>query len=337
MTRAFPWRRSGLPLVLLLLVGLRVEAQPPPAAARRTVHVTYLARLARLPGEAQRVEIWVPLATTRDGQQVLHRAIQAAVPYDIATEPVYGNDILHATLTAPLPEAVEVQVDYEAVIQGGSRIIAGETPAPPLSPELEAMYLRAEQLTVLDEPVRRMSAEAVQGRATTLARARGIYDAVIRHMRYDQDVPGWGRGDAARACRIGRGNCTDFHSLFIALARAAGIPARFKIGATIPTDPGAPAFGYHCWAEFYLTGHGWIPVDASEAWKRPELTDRYFGTEDEHKFTLSLGRDLRLVPAQQGGPVNLFVKPYVEVDGQPFDDVEMQFQVQREQPQEGVA
>jgi len=31
--------------------------------------------------------------------------------------------------------------------------------------------------------------------------------------------------------------------------------------------------GYHCWAEFYLRGYGWVPVDTSEGWKQPEKRD----------------------------------------------------------------
>ncbi len=336
MTTTSALRRHGVWIALALFVALRVEAQPPSVVAQRAFQVTYLARLQRLPTTATRVEVWVPLATSRDGQRVVHRAIQMAVPYEIATEPVYGNDILHVTLTAPFPETLEVQVDYEAVVSGGDRITAAPAAVPPLSPEMQATYLRAEQLTVIDEPVRRMAAEAVQGRTTTLARARGIYDAVIRHMRYDNDLPGWGRGDVVRACAIGRGNCTDFHSLCIAMMRAAGIPARFKIGAAIPADPAGPILGAHCWAEFYLPERGWIPVDASEAWKHPDLREHYFGTADPNKFTISLGRDLRLMPAQQGGPVNIFIKPYVEVDGQPFDDVQLQFLMRNGQPREGV-
>jgi hypothetical protein len=73
-----------------------------------------------------------------------------------------------------------------------------------------------------------------------------------------------------------RGNCTDFHSLFIALARARGIPARFIIGFPLGTGPSGQIPGYHCWAEFY-SGGVWVPVDASEAWKNPSRHDYYFG------------------------------------------------------------
>ena len=317
-------RRFGWIIGLSLLAVLRVEATPSVPAPQRSFTIRYLASIHGLPATAQHVHIWVPLATSRDGQQILHRSVHAPIAYDIFTESVYGNEMLHAMLTAPVPAQLEVQVTYDTLVQGGDRMSAEALAALPA--DVQTMYLRAERLTVIDDAVRRLAAAATRGHTTTVERARGIYDAVIRHMRYDKDTPGWGRGDVARACVVGRGNCTDFHALFIAMARASGIPARFKIGAEVPTDPAHPVTGYHCWAEFYRAGRGWVPVDASEAWKHPEAADRYFGAADANKFTVSTGRDLRLVPQQQGGPVNLFVKPYVEVDGRPFEDVDVRFQ-----------
>ena len=49
--------------------------------------------------------------------------------------------------------------------------------------------------------------------------------------------------------------------------RAEGIPARFIIGFPLKADAEGTVPGYHCWAEFYLPGRGWIPVDASDASK----------------------------------------------------------------------
>ena len=72
------------------------------------------------------------------------------------------------------------------------------------------------------------------------------------------------------------GNCTDFHALFIGLMRASGIPARFSIGYSIPVGESGELTGYHCWADFYLDGLGWVPVDASEAWKHAEQRDYFF-------------------------------------------------------------
>jgi len=131
------------------------------------------------------------------------------------------------------------------------------------------------------------------------------------------------------ACDAKKGNCTDFHSLFIAMARSQGIPARFEIGFPLPEDKhSGEIVGYHCWSDFYIDGKGWIPVDISEAWKHPEKRDYFFGSHDLNRVQFSLGRDLRLSPPQEGKPLNYFVYPYVEVDGQEYPNVSLAFSFQ---------
>jgi transglutaminase-like putative cysteine protease len=99
------------------------------------------------------------------------------------------------------------------------------------------------------------------------------------------------------ACDAKRGNCTDFHSPFIGMLRADGIPARFDIGFPLPEnkDKGDIA-GYHCRAEFYARKTGWIPVDISEAWKAKQKQDYFFGSVDANRVQLSTGRDVILSP-----------------------------------------
>ena len=146
-----------------------------------------------------------------------------------------------------------------------------------------------------------------------------LYDHVLGRMRYDKSGTGWGNGDAIWACTAKRGNCTDFHSLFIGMMRAAGIPARFEIGFPLPTDQHDGVIpGYHCWAEFYVEPYDWIPVDASEAWKHLEKKDYFFGAHDDNRVQFTLGRDIRLDPPQHAGPLNYFIYPYAELDGKPL-------------------
>lgn len=136
-------------------------------------------------------------------------------------------------------------------------------------------------------------------------------------MKHDKTGQGWGHGDAIYACNVKRGNCTDFHSLFIAMARASGIPARFEIGYPLPEDKTKGEIaGYHCWAEFYIRGIGWIPIDASEAWLDPSKHNYFFGAVDANRVAFTMGRDPRLSPQQQAGPVNFIVYLYAEAGGQ---------------------
>ena len=145
-------------------------------------------------------------------------------------------------------------------------------------------------------------------------------------MSYSKEGSGWGRGDIYWACDAKTGNCSDFHALFVGLVRAAGIPAKFAIGFSLPPERGSGRVGgYHCWSEFYLDGYGWVPVDASEASKHPEKREYYFGAHDENRVEFTEGRDIVLSPRQQGEPLNFFIYPYVEADGRQLDGVHYEF------------
>jgi transglutaminase-like putative cysteine protease len=171
-----------------------------------------------------------------------------------------------------------------------------------------------------------IAVKVTEGKTQPLDKARAIYDYVFTTMKYDKTGTGWGHGDVLYACDAKKGNCTDFHSLFIAMARSQGIPARFEIGFPLPPDKhSAEIAGYHCWSDFYIEGKGWIPVDISEAWKHPEKRDYFFGSHDVNRVQFSMGRDLRLNPSQAGKPLNYFVYPYVEVDGQEYSNVSLAF------------
>jgi transglutaminase-like putative cysteine protease len=145
-------------------------------------------------------------------------------------------------------------------------------------------------------------------------------------MKYDKSGTGWGHGDTLWACDSKHGNCTDFHSVFISMARAEKIPARFEIGFPLPSDKhSAEIPGYHCWAEFYLDSTGWVPVDISEAWKHQEKHDYFFGAHDVNRMQFTQGRDLKLAPSQEGPPLNYFVYPYVEIGGKEYPNVSIAF------------
>jgi len=171
-----------------------------------------------------------------------------------------------------------------------------------------------------------MADDITRGKNGDVEKAYAIYDYVFHTLRYDKSGTGWGRGDAMWACDSKHGNCTDFHSLFMALMRAEKIPARFEIGFPVPANTSQGDIpGYHCWSEFYLSGLGWVPVDISEAWKDPAKHDFFFGSLDTNRVQFAVGRDVKLNPPQGGPPLNYFVYPYVELNAQPYDHVEKKF------------
>jgi transglutaminase-like putative cysteine protease len=168
-----------------------------------------------------------------------------------------------------------------------------------------------------NETIGEIARDVAGGKPNDLMRARALYDHVIEKIRYARYGPGWGRGDAVYACDVRTGNCTDFHAYFIALARAAGIPARFAIGASIPSERNDGGIdGYHCWAEFFADGRWW-PVDVSEGDKNARLASYYFGHHPANRIELSRGRDLVVEPGPASGAINFLAYPVLEVEGRP--------------------
>ena len=160
---------------------------------------------------------------------------------------------------------------------------------------------------------------------TLLKKSRLLYEHIVNTVVYDKSGAGWGRGDAVYTCDIRKGNCTDFHSLFIGQSRALGIPARFIMGLPLPINKTKGTIpGYHCWAEFYLSQKGWLPIDASEASRFPEKKEMFFGSLDEHRVAFTVGRDIKL-PGSNSEPVNFVIYPHVEVDGNVYKNVETTF------------
>ena len=162
---------------------------------------------------------------------------------------------------------------------------------------------------------------------------------MVDNVEYKKVGSGWGNGDTFWACNERYGNCTDFHALFISLARSEGIPARFEIGFPVPADRDQGKIGgYHCWVQLYLPETGWFPIDASEAFKQPEKRELFYGTHPADRIHFTTGRDLRLGDAHRDGALNYFVYPYLEADGRKRDvAVETRFRYEESRPDQKIS
>jgi transglutaminase-like putative cysteine protease len=264
----------------------------------------YRVKLPEIKGEAR---LWLPLAKTDAFQIVWREEISIPIKWEKVQDRDYGNDI--CVLQAG-PN------DSEKTIELRYRVIRKEKAPYPANGEDPARFLRPEKLVPANETFKTLAEQATAGKQDNLERAKALYHHVLGRMRYDKSGTGWGRGDALYACDRRTGNCSDFHAYFIALARSIGIPARFAIGATIPTDKNeGPIDGYHCWAEFFADAR-WVPVDISEARKNPALADYYFGHNPANRFELTKGRDLIVDPAPASGPINFLAYPLLEMNGE---------------------
>ncbi len=271
-----------------------------------TFEFTYRVRLPALSGPAR---LWLPLAQS-DGYQFVE-ITKIAAPSEGVTleERRYGNKVLFLT-AGPEDSGETVEIQY--------RVRRREQSPYPVANAAPHKDLEPERLVPDSSSFRDIAQEATQDKATDLMRARALYDHVIDQVRYARYGVGWGHGDAVYACNAKSGNCTDFHAYFIALARAVNIPARFAIGAAIPSERDEGGIdGYHCWAEFFANGRWW-PVDISEADKNTSLATYYFGHQPANRIELSRGRDLVVDPGPVSGPINFLAFPVLEVEGRPI-------------------
>ncbi len=273
-----------------------------------------------IPEGARVIDVWLPVPPSNDEQEILRYEVSADVEGELLREPLYDNQVWHGRFSRPNDGQIKIVEVVEFLRREQIGLGDHKTSANKDSGMLP-LYLMPNDMVPLTDRFKQIANQTVRSKPTSLGRAKALYEHVLQRMTYDKSGRGWGRGDANFACDIGKGNCSDFHSFFIALSRSAEIPARFWIGFPLPSKPGRQTInGYHCWAEFYVEGLGWIPVDISEADKHPERASYFFGRLDENRIAFSLGRDL-VLPSQQGPPLNFFVYPYVEVDGKPWSDV----------------
>ena len=304
--------------VIAALSGCVKARGPDPAriAPRRDVVLHVDANIADVPEGAKELRLWIPVPRD-EGAQVLERVTAApGVDARVVRDERRGNTALEVVVKEPA-RAVSASASF-AVSRAEQR---GAGRAHPLaSPEKGSdpkEWLADESLTFVSERVREIAASIYREGMSNDRRARAAYDYVLANMRYSKEGSGWGAGSVVWACDMKYGNCTDFHALFIALMRAGGVPARFRIGFPLPAEKGEGVVaGYHCWAEWYSETSGWTPVDISEAWKHASKREYFFGNLDHDRVGVSLGRDV-VFEGQKGAPLNYFVFPYAEADGQP--------------------
>lgn len=334
-----------LALVALLQQGTHKDLSPDTARFQVDNTIT-----VSVPEGAKSLRVWFPLPRLDPEQTIANLQVTAPGAWK-ETKDALGNRYAYLELAAPTGKvtlATKFEVTRKEV---NSPIDASKTRA--LNDEEKKQFaaeLEPDAHIVIDETIVQLAAEIRGGETNPVKVARLLYDWTLANVEYwVKDPSKWKASPVGSSsyCLTNRtGNCTDFHSLWTALARASGIPTRLKYGSLFkPSLDGVDKDGsYHCWPEFYAPGLGWISHDVALAdifvepialddanrdkvvlttaagYSGPDRAwvDYYFGNLDARRVTWTMGRDLVLEPRQAGGPVNANAKGYVEVDGAEF-------------------
>ena len=198
-----------------------------------------------------------------------------------------------------------------------------------------------------DGKVKQKADELTKGITDRFTKVEKIYNWVTETTFRDPKVIGCGMGNAGQMMDSGYfgGKCTDISSLFVALLRAAGIPAREVFGIRLGLSHYSKALGkadekgmadistwQHCRAEYYIPGAGWIPADPADITKLElvenlkysnpkvkELNRRYLHSWEMNWVGFNWGRDFILSPKPEQYPINMLGYPYAEVEDEPLD------------------
>mgnify|MGYP001575827667 FL=1 len=196
---------------------------------------------------------------------------EITLPPDTAFQKVYYTNL------SPRPTSMEVDSDgnwiakynlkqrerVDVAATGYVQIFAGQRPYP--KPTQESL-----NENLLDQTYWEVQNPEISNLAKTLKTPREIYNYVSRNLSYDYErvKPNVERLGALRALNApDSAICMEFTDLFIALARAAGIPAHEVNGFAYTENPDIQPLSLvndvlHAWPEYYDKDLGaWIPVD----------------------------------------------------------------------------
>lgn len=338
-----------IPMLALLLAAL-TACQAAPKHADFTVNHRID---VQVPDGARDVRVWMALPQDDDLQKIGDLRIDCPYPTRVTTDS-QGNKLLYVEANPAKAGSFAIQTHFDlARSEDRHDVDAAKTRALNDGERSKfAKELAGNANIVLSQEVRDLSAQIVGGETNPVLASQKLYDWTLKNIDYWVKEPKTRKaspvGSSEYCLSTKTGNCTDFHSLYAALSRSAGIPTRILYGSFLKKELDGKDVdqSYHCWIEFYAPELGWIPLDVAvadifvgdfnvtpdndELVRRttaagysgpdPDMVDYYFGNLEERRVLWSVGRDLEFEPRPAAGAVNMLAKAYVEVDGKPLPE-----------------
>ncbi len=281
---------------------------------------------------ADSAELWIPYPVSDNDQEITDIRISGNYTASaVYTDSNYSTPMLYARWEKGSPSR-KLTFSFQTK---RNEVIRRDFPARETAwdPADYALYLQATKLGPVNGEIGKLAAKITEGKKTVLEKAKAVYDWTCENTFRDPKTRGCGTGDVCSLLKNPGGKCADIHSVFVALARASGVPAREVFGIRMgKKDREDISTWQHCWAEFYLPGYGWVPVDAAdvrkamltenlklEDAKTAEYRTYFWGGIDPYRVKLSTGRDLTLNPRQSGGSVNYLMYPFAQNGGKIID------------------
>ncbi len=125
--------------------------------------------------------------------------------------------------------------------------------------EIRDRYTADGSKYMIEDPyIQKLARELADKEKNPYTIARTMFDYVRKHLEYKLEG-GWNA--APVVLKRGTGSCSEYSFCFIALCRAAGLPARYVGAVVVRGDDASMDDVFHRWPEVYLPNYGWVPID----------------------------------------------------------------------------
>jgi len=257
------------------------------------------------------LRLWVPVPV-ESGSQTNVTVFSIEPSRYVVTPPDTHADMGLVYLEIPLEQArgdfVNVTVRFWYT-QAGQRFVIDPVKVKPYNtsdPEYRK-YTAAGKNIVITPEMKKKAQEIVGNETNPYLQAQKIYWHIMDTLPYSH-VPHvmletTGTPESTYVLNTGFGDCGSQSMYFAALCRSLGIPSRAVGGyQLVPGDEGT-----HFWAEYYLEGYGWIPVDVTAAetadWaynatpdERHRFREYYFGSLNPYRYIIQKDVDILITP-----------------------------------------
>ena len=277
-TRAFGDRRS---YVITYSVNIRTGNAEPPNA----------------------LHLWVPFPAVSAAQRNVGMIFSDPEPF---IDNYFGTSLFRLDNLEPFASA-NVNLSWTVDVYGVRTSVQPQAVQRAAVSPVRDAHVRACAWLPSDDPrIRSLAASIVGGETNPYLQARRIYDWMLGgNVAWDERV----QGDVFYALENGRADPFLAALLYSALLRAAGVPGRPVAGVLVGRDRQTMT---HHWAEFWIDGLGWVPVDPAMGagavpepfafrWEDdardlalgdgdpPDAASFYFGNLDSRRIAFSRG------------------------------------------------
>ena len=321
-------------MVFFLCILLLCAA--PALAATASGTLTFNVDLSAQPA-GQEVKLWLPYPVSDANQTISN--VRFGGDYaeaGVYTDNAYGTPMLYARWGADAKSRV-LTFSFEAVAQGGPRATSPRRRVPGIPATMPASWRRPASA----RPTARSRSSPTRSPPARRRPRQGQGDLRLDRAKTctaTRKPAAAARGMSAPCCNRPGGKCADISSVFVALARAAGVPCPRGLrhpprqGCRGRTSPAGSTAG----PSSTCRATGWVPVDpggraqgdagaeaGADGRQGPPNCAAISGAASiAYRVKLASGRDLVLNPPQAGGPLNYLMYPYAEVGGQAIDWLE---------------